>query len=537
MALNAINKERLYAQAKKMDRLTKVYFNQFLPNYIDTLEKALPSILRVNALFDETSTKIKTDKPEIPHGEEYISQSSKNLYGSGCNIKSTEVAPGVFSVEIDKPLGDGKEDTEIFFDQITKPRALQFSKGLSLIPLDERGEPVYNLAIFLGEQNYLQFLPKIPGPTPFFTPKTQYRGKTTFEMIHYFGVEEKELLKKQLYEIIGNYGVRLAIFAECENREIAYEKLVLPGKEEHQRWRVRVEGYDWIKPEINSPADLDRMIFLDDLLGIYPKLKQQIETDEGILELQTRLILEIDPRSSDLEYTGFVFDKMTKAIKDLGLPFRRFHSGSLSPRVHIEIETEDILENAFDICENFSFLGAGVNKPISTIKDAYNAIISGVTDSIFLYTWNKSKFYKLPKITKNKFSTERDFCLFDRPTNVSIAGGSPKKIVRLNRKTREILEKVDVDEKYKKIPVTVSMCTPLLDNEPTPKTPEKILELCNPLFAIDRLNAMYLTLERKMSEKITSEHVKQIFDKTPRKQFKNLHEMDERNFRAKYSNP
>lgn len=106
MTLNAINRERLYAQASKMDRLSTVYFGQFLPAYIDVLHEASLPTLKLNILFDETSNGVTTDKPEITHGQHYFTNLSTRLHGTGCSIKSTEVAPGIFSIEVDKSLTD-----------------------------------------------------------------------------------------------------------------------------------------------------------------------------------------------------------------------------------------------------------------------------------------------------------------------------------------------------------------------------------------------------------------------------------------------
>jgi len=532
MTLNAINRERLYAQASKMDRLSTVYFGQFLPAYIDVLREASLPTLKLNILFDETSNGVTTDKPEITHGQQYFTNLSTRLHGTGCSIKSTEVAPGIFSIEVDKSLTDDKKNTRIFFDQVMEPRAFEFSKGLSMIPHDKYEEPLYDLAILLGDKFYLQYLPKIPGPTPFFTPKTQYRGKTTFEVVHYFNGYEKEMLKKQLFDIVWEYGVRKTIFAECAKREVAYEKLVPPGEEERQRWRIKFGDNFWIKQDITTPPVLEDMINQHDVLGFYPKLKQKIETDEGPLELQTRLVLEVDPRFADLEYVAFVFDNMTRAVNDLKLSYRRYHSGSLSPRLHVENDAQDILRNAMELCENFSFIGAGINKPILTREDAYNAIMRGVADCIFLYTWNKIRYYREPKITRNKFSPEYGLCLFDRPTNVTIAAGSAKRVIRLDNRTRKILEQIH--DRYKRFPVTVTVCTPLYDYEPTPKTAEEILKLCNPDSAVERLNKMQPGLMSKMSQKLTSAHVKSIFEKTPRNQFRNLRVIGDNSFRKMY---
>ena len=532
MGLDAVNRERLFAQARKMDRLSTVYFEQFIPSYTNVLYRVSPSFLRVNVLFKESAEEV--DQTEIAHGSEYVTQLSKILFGSGINVKSTEVSPGIISVEIDKPLTTQKEEANIFLYQVMKPRTIQFSKGISVLPIDESGEPIYKSALFLGDKDYVQYLPKIPDPPKIFTPKTLYRGRTTYEVVHYFTDREKEIIKKQLYEILAEHGVRLTIFDECENREVAYEKLTPPGEEEQQHWRVKLGDFDWLKSEITKPFDLEKTLELYDWLGVYPKLKQNVKTEEGALELQTRMVLEIDPRESELQYTGFIFDKLTEVVKNLRLPFRRFHSGSLSSRIHIEIDAEDILKNALSICKKYSFIGAGFNKPIKSLEDVYKVIIRAVEDSIFLYLWNKSKFSGIPKITKNKFSPEYGLCLFDSPKTVSIAAGSAKKVIRIDGKTGKILE--SLDEKYRKIPVTVSMCTPLRENEAAPKTLKQIIEICSPLSAIERLNDMYPTLNRKIEERMTSVHVEDILNKTPRRQFKVLRS-NENMFRKEYSKP
>jgi len=531
MTFRSVNIERLYSQAKLADRLTQVFYGGFLPNYVkDILENTFLSGLKVNVLFDETP-KTTEDKTELPHGEQYFSLLSHRLFGSGCTLKPTEVAPHIFSIEVDKSLTGTKEDAMTFLNQVMESRALEFAKGLSIIPMNNYGEPIYPYALFLGQKDYLQYLPKIPDPKKFFTPKTQYRGATTYEVIHYFTDVEKDLLKKQLLDILSNHGVRKTLFAECQNREIAYERLVPPGEEEHQRWRVKLEDYWWVKSEVSKPEDLDKMTILYDILGYYSKLKQNIKTDEGTVELLTKLVLEIDPRFSTIEHVGFIFDKLTRATSDLGLPFIPYHSGSSSPRIHMNTDTEGILADAIGICEDFSFIGAGFNKPIKTSIDAYNVIMRGLADALYLYTYNKTRYYREPNITRNKFSSEYGLCLFDRPTDVSIDGGSAKKIIRMTDKIRKTLQ--EIDEGFMKIPVTVTICTPLRYNESAPKTPEEILKLCNHISAVERLNDMWPTIERKMGEKITSQHIRNVFKRTPTYQFRKLR-ANENSFRTKY---
>lgn len=519
--IKSAEQARLYAQARKEDRITYVYPEDVFSDYLNYLSKVpKPFKMRVDIVFDDNSTK-------KPQGKLYFSELSKRLYKENCLISSKEIANNIVSLTIEKYFEKEEDDLKSFFSSITEPRSFQFSVGCSIIPFDEKDEPI-NPLLFLSDSRYKGFFPKLEEVTLY--PLIPYRGRTTFENLTYYEGKEKDLIKKLLIQILDEVGVKQTLLSECKDRKIAYEKLIPPGKEIRQHWRIKRDD-EWIEPEVH-PMLFEEMVKNDDAFAFYPRLKQEVEFEGKILDLQTRLVVEIDPRTSPLNDAARFFDALSQAIKRLKLPARRFHSGSKSPRIHMEIDAENILENAPSILENFRWIGYSALKPIRSLQDSYNTIMNAFKNSLFLFTWNYSELN--PRITKNKFSKDPRYVLIDFPTGVSIAAGSPKKLVRLDERSRRLLKRID--ERYRNwdLPVTVNLCTPLLEDEKSPDTPEKILSLCNTLFAVDRLNEEFPSLKKKMEEKVTAKHIVNVFEKTPEKQFVDLCTLSEEKFRKRY---
>ena len=519
--IKSVEQARLYAQSRREDRVTRIYPEDVFSDYLNYLSGiSEPLKLRVNILFDDNSTK-------RPQGELYFSELSKRLYKNNCSISSKEITDNIISLTIEKYFGKEKDELKPFFSSITEPRSFQFSVGCSVIPFDEKNEPISPL-LFLNDSRYRGFLPEPEGVTVYPLPKVPYRGRATFENLTYYGGKEKDLIKKLLIQILDNVGVKQTLLSECKDRKIAYEKLTPPGKEIRQHWRIKVDDR-WIEPEVH-PTLFEEMVNNYDAFAFYPKLKQEVEFEENLLDIQTRLVVECDPRTSSLEYTAHVFDALSQATKRLKLPTQRFHSGSSSPRIHMELNAKNILEKTPYILENFPFIGYSANKPIRNLQDAYNTIINAFKKSLYLFTWNYSELN--PRITKDKFSTNYGYVLVDFPTVVSIAAGSPKKLVRLDGKSRRLLKRID--ERYRdwNLPVTVNLCTPLLEDEKSPNSHEKILSLCNALFAVGRLNDEFPRLKKK--EKVTASNIVSVFEKTPEKQFVDLCTLSEEKFRKRY---
>jgi len=519
---NSWEQNRLYTQSRKMDKVTSDYIlRQIIFSYWHYLTKEPGSLkLKINVVFDERSTVQN-------QAESYHSYLSRLGYRLGFVVHPPKkITENVVSIEVEKKVDEKKVGLKKFLDSIIEPRQFKFSVGCSITPVDENNEPIPKLSIVSNDPNYQSFFPKVHDATIFPIPKVPYRGSTTYET-----EKEKEILKKMLYEIMQNEGVRFSLFEETRDREMAFERLIPPGVEERQYWRIR-DGDRWFKPDTSNPKVFDEMIRFEDVFSFYPKLSQIIDFDGKSYELQNRLVIEIDPRTASLEYASKIYDVLTNVVRRLGIPARRLHSGSRSPRVHIEIDAEDILRGIPYLKSNFPFIGSSAKKPIVGVKREYETVLGALKDVIYVATWNYSDFR--PQITKNKFCVDYGYALVDFPSSVSIGTGSPKKIVRLDSKNRELLERID--ERYRSWEhFTVNLCTPLFDNESAPKDSQEILKLCNALFSVKRLNELLPQFRRQIQEKVTTEHIATALMRVPTEQFKDLNRISEEKFREKYS--
>jgi hypothetical protein len=349
------------------------------------------------------------------------------------------------------------------------------------------------------------------------------------------------MIKKLLLQIINpemNVGVEQLLSTDCKGRLIAYEKLLPPGKEIRQHWRIKVgDKFDKAKyyPEI-----FEQMIINDNAFAFYPSVKQTVELQGQKLKVQNRLIVEVDPHTSSIEYAGKVFDTLSKAIKRLGIPMRRFHSGSSSGRCHIEIDAENVLNGTSYLLSEYPFIGSAAKESIElgNVQSNYKTVLTALKHAIFLTTLNYLHDEHPPRITMDRFNPDHGYALVDFPSTVSIGTGSMKKIVRLDEKTREILRKVNQDNSnfsnWGDLPFTINLCTPLRDGEQAPKSNTEILSLCNALFAADRCNLYFPMLIKQAEEKVTTDTIETVLKRTRVDQFNDFHKLSEEKFRERY---
>lgn len=526
---------RLISQGRKRDRISTTYssLKQLLPSYLDTLLKFPYSFkIKIRVLFDKRSTK-------RPQGKTYEKYLINSFSGKDCPVSSKEVGTNIFLVNFEKYFRKDKSYLKELLYQGFKPRSFQFSEACSMIPVDQNNEPIPNLSLFYSDSRYLKYLPKVHGATIFPSPKEPYIGRSTiFANLTYYSGTEKELITKLLLQIVDlqlNMGLRQTLNAECKDRLIGYEKVLPPGKEIRQHWRVMVNNkyvYARYHHEI-----FKQMIMNDDAFAFYPSVKQTVEFQGKELDVQSRFVVEVDPRTSSIEYAGKVYDVLTEVTERFELPIRRFHSGSRSARIHLDIDAEDVLHGTSYLLDKYSFIGSGLKKRGGNIEIDYWAVMRALKDAIFVNTWNYLYKEHPPRITKNKFSCDNNIALIDFP-GVSIAGGSPKKIVRLNAKKRKILERVNQDNpnwsNWSNLPFMINVCTPLRDNEEAPKSHEEILALCNVLFAAERFNQEVPVLNQKIKKKITTNHIETVLKRIPKNQLVNLNALSEERYGERY---
>jgi hypothetical protein len=520
----------------KQDRISATYstLEQILPHHLDALfQVPYPLTIEVYLVFDKRSTK----EPQAKSYENYL---SSVLHDKDCPWSSKKITPDITQVKVEKYFPTDKSYLKELLHNLIRPRSFQFSDACTIIPLDDNDEPVPNLTLVYTDGMHHKYLPKVHGVTVFPSPKEVYMGRSTiFAEVKYYSGKEKEIIKNLLTQLLDsklNTGVNRLLSADCKGRLIAYEKLLPPGKEIRQHWKINRNG-EFVDAEYD-PKAFEQMIINDDAFSFYPSVKQKVEFQGRKLDVQTRLIAEVDRHTSTIERAGKVFDLLTKAAMRLGLTFTRYYSGSSSARIHAPIDVIDVLEGTPYLLDKYSFIGAGLKKKRGDIEIDYKAVLGAVKDSIFLGTWNYLHKEHPPKIIKNKFNCDDDFSLVDFPTTDSIGTGSPKKIVRLNERDRILLKEVNQDnpdwEHWSDLPFMINLCTPLLENEPAPKSNNEILALCNALSASERCEKDYLTLLKQMETKITTDTIETVLKRTIEGQFVNLHVLSEEKFRERY---
>ena len=532
---------RLMAQGRARDLISTTYtsLENILPKYLGRLQKIpYPFKLRVRVVFDSRSTK-------KPQGKPYQSYLSDSLSGKECPLSSKYVDQNIFLVNVERGFSRDNGSLEEFLYFVKRPKSFQFSDAYAIVAVDENGEPIPKTSLLYGDSEHISYLPKVPGAIIFPSPKEPYKGRSTIlsELTYYSG-NEKEIIKKLLLQIVDeklNIGIEQLLTDGCRGRLIAYEKLLPPGREIRQHLRINVDGNYEIAEYY--PGIFDEMIINNDAFAFYPTVKQNVKYKGKNLELQTRLVVEVDPHLSSLEYAGKVFDTLTESMIRLGIPITRFHSGSNSARCESDIDVEDVLNATTYLLDNYTFIGStGKKKLYENILIDYKTVLNALKKIIFLKTWNylKQKYNDSPKITMNRFNHERGYVLVDFPSYVSICRGSPKKIVRLDDTTRKLLREAnqgDSDwDKLADLPFNINLCTPLLDGENAPKTINEILVLCN---VSSSSNRAYQELERIKSQtkkKITSSTIETAFRRVFEKQFTSFCVLSEENFRDRYLN-
>jgi len=528
---------RLRTQGIKQDRVTNTYstLQEILPNYLEKLIRfPFQFKVKVYVVFDDQSAQ-RHGKEEARSYGRYL---KSTLSGKDCPVSSVDVNPNITIVKVENSPFN-RDFLKEFLHFVVAPRAFQFSEACSIIPVDQSDEPFTNLSLVYTDGFHQKYLPKLHGVSVFPSPKSAYIGRSTiFEELTYYSGTEKELIKKLLLQIFDptlNMGVYQLLSAECKGRLFAHEKLVPPAKEIRQHWRINVNG-KYVDAEYH-PKIFEQMIIKDDAFSFYPSVRQALEFKGKKLEVQNRLIVEVDPHTSSVEYAGKVFDVLTSAATRLGLPIRRFHSGSSSARIHVEVDAENVLDKTSYLLDEYPFIGCGLKKRRGNIETDYKAIIGALKDAIFLTTYSYSYKEHPPKITKNKFNYDYNTALIDFPSD-SIGVGSPKKIKRLDAKSREILRKINQDNpnwnSWENLPFTINMCTPLLDDEKAPKSDDEILSLSNTLSATEKINQNFMTLKGRMDKKVTTDTIETVLKRISEEQFQNLHYLSEENFRKKY---
>jgi hypothetical protein len=450
-----------------------------------------------------------------------------------------------FSIEISKNFPTNEEklvaikiDTKNpkeSLDIITDNRDFDFASQLCIFVYD--GEKIRK-GLIVGLTRYYKL---IKGKSTFYSSPKQidkipYRGRTTVD-----SEEEKNLAKEILFDYFSSDNVVECLLKDANDGELAFERLVLPGKEDHLHWHRKTEENLFERIKLCKKEDLMDLIEKEDSFSFYPSLSKRIDFGEQEIKVKSKFVRENDPpkilfKGDGTDLVARTSDILKSLCEELEIPSIYLFSGSKSARVQCFIDYEEIFGKLSAIDRDFPFIGASYQKKPRTQEELYENILTSFNKAFNLELIKKLAENKLltrelngkqvPNITFNSKSKFRPVSmLIDSPPTVSIGLGSPKLIKRLDEKSKE-----NLGWKKNFIPL---VCTPI---EKCPSSEEEILQKFNILSSFDYFEKNYKNILGDMEKKITSRTLEKIFEKTEdnKEEFQDFCVLEEENFLRKH---
>jgi hypothetical protein len=416
-----------------------------------------------------------------------------------------------------------KNPSQIFPILVDDEREFNFADQLYILRLD--GNKV-SKSVIVGRRYYYKCLEK-PSYNPIQIDKIPYRGRTTVE-----NEEEKGKAKKILLDYFSTPEVLECLFKDADGK-VGFEKLVLPGKEDHVHWRKRVNNH-FEEIEIKSREDFKKLIEKEDAACFYPPLTKQVYFKGKLIKVKHKFVCEYDPPEilkkdrKGMEIVAKISDMVNSLFEELNIPTIYLFSGSKSARNQNFIDYEDLLENLRKIKKDFSFLGYAFYTKPKGIEDEYRNIVSKSFNSAIslelIKKLDRNNLLKrelngklVPNVTFNPRGKFKPLSiLVDFPHAVSIGVGSPKKVLR--------------DEKTKEL--TFLGCAPI---ERCPISDEERLNFKLQNIS-DYFKKNYQNILKKMERKIKATTFEKIFEKflNREEEFLDFHVLKEEKFLEKY---
>lgn len=508
-------RERLFGEARRKDVLRELWDVQpILSNLETTLEDENNLTFRV--VFDDG----KTREDQSKKFWDYI---SNELFPEGFDLRP-EKRDDVIVITLSGKVT--KDDIYFCLDSIFGNRFIHFSQAFLL---ELNGRVVLKT---LCSEDYSKYL----GSEYIFfnVVKRPYKGRTSYG-ISIREDEQKVFIRNILLSLFClkeecpfGVGVKKLLYEGSKGRELAFEKMVPLGKEDHLHWRVNGKKIGIIDSEKRLDDILTEIIKKDGIC-FYPKISQKVN---GI-EIPTKLVFEMDPRRETLRNAWIASQYLVEVLERLHIPYLLLHSGSKSCRAEVFLDGRAIMEKSEELLEEFPFIGKVSKKSLEDEKVRYRAICKTLQKAIFIYIYNLMRDKELGDVrfnlTMNKFSIGR-YILFDLPPTVSIGEGSPKTLV-------DISEIYKYNDGYKDLNRAIrygfTLCTPIRREE-IPESKEDIYRITNFLSASQRIEKYYKIYVEQMNKRIMPRELADTFGKIPQRQFDILCVKGERKFKKLY---
>ena len=299
------------------------------------------------------------------------------------------------------------------------------------------------------------------------------------------------------------YGPLKLLSVDCLRRYLGYEQLA--EGETHIRWRI--EGSKLLTNTMLELEEILKEIILNDGFAIYPKLSRIYIVDGKKVELQDRLVIEADPKSSSFENAKKVIEVVNDVLEEKRINRTILFSGSKSYRLHIPLRAEEILGSLDELLEEFPYIGIFGQKSVEEMneREKYRLVLKALSKALYVESGLKMRREKVKeKFTSNKFYFDANTVLLDFPTSVSIASGSPKYLMRAEEARKYGIELGRI-EKIGYIPLC---CIPV--NEFYSK--EEVYRLSSIFSAAEIAERNWKDYEEKMKRGIGVEEIRRILD-------------------------
>jgi hypothetical protein len=504
---------RLRASSKKRDILKEIF-------PIEEIEKFLNEFNpdTIHLIYD-------LRRKNEDHASTYFSHIEEVLFKYfGANLEKNFLIPGetnVVNIRI-----KCKDLKKIFPILIDEEREFNFADQLYILKFD--GKKVIK-SMIVGRKNYYKYLEK-PSPNPVKIDKIPYRGRTTVE-----NEEEMKIAKKVLLDYFDSNPEVLDCLFEDACGKVGFEKLMLPGKEDHIHWRRKVNDH-FEEFEIKSGEDFKKLVEGEDASCFYPSLTKVVNFKGRLIKVKHKFVCEYDPPEilrkdkKGMEIVAKISDMANSLFEELGIPSIYLFSGSKSARNQCFIDYESVLENLEKIKKDFPFLGYAFPTKPKGIEDEYRNIVSKSFNSA-LYLEFVRKLYKnnllkrmlnerqILNVTHNPRSKFRAVSiLVDFPHAVSIGMGSPKKILREKERGK----------------LTFLGCAPI---EKYPLSEEEMLNFKLENIS-DSFKKNYQNILKNMERKIEVKTLEKIFERfiEREREFFDFQVLKEEKFMEKYYN-
>jgi hypothetical protein len=502
---------RLRASSRKRDILKEI-------NPIEEIEKFIhdsnPNIIYL--IYD-------LRRKNEDHASIYFSHVRKVLFKYfGVKLEKSFLIKGETKVE--KIRIEYKDFSQIFPILVDDNREFNFADQLYILRLE--GNKVLK-SMIVGSKNYYKFLETNFSSPPVLVNKIPYRGRTTVE-----NEEEKKLAKKVLLDYFNSGREVLDCLFEDACGKTSFERLVLPGKEEHMHWRRRVNEH-FEEVEIKSSEDFKKLVEGEDAACFYPPLTKQVIFKGKPIKVKHKFVCEYDPPEilrkdkKGREIVAKISDTANSLFKELEIPSIYLFSGSKSARNQSFIDYEDVLENLEEIKREFPFLGYAFSISKGIEDECRNIVSKCFNSAFYLELVKKLHRNNLLKrivngepvfnVTHNPRSEFRALSvLVDFPHAVSIGIGSPKTILR------------DMERKE----LTFLGCAPI------EKYPVSEKEMLN--FKLENISDFfrknYQNILKNMESEIKAENLEKIFKRFEgrEREFLDFQVMSEERFMEKY---